>query len=234
MRRILVLQHIHCETPGLIADSLQARGGQLHVIRSDEGQPVPAAMGDAAALVVMGGPMGVYEQERYPFLRDEIRLLQDALAASKPILGVCLGSQLLAAALGAPVMPGPRKEIGWHRVSLTADAASDRVFGGVAGSFAALHWHGDVFELPRGAVSLASSALTRHQAFRYGANAYGILFHMELTGAMLEQWVTSFADELRAAAVSGGDILGKAREHLPALHAIGRGVFDRWASLVPS
>jgi GMP synthase (glutamine-hydrolysing) len=120
--------------------------------------------------------MGVYDAPRYPFLSAEMRLIEDALRRDKAVLGVCLGSQLLAAALGAQVVKGRQKEIGWHPVNLSPDAVSDPVWYQVAPSFMALHWHGDVFNLPAGAISLASSALTEYQAFRYGRSTYGFLF----------------------------------------------------------
>lgn len=231
-RTVYAVQHVQCETPGLIAEVLKARGIQIEHFRPFEGQMVPAAMGDAAGLIVMGGPMGVYEQDRYPFLRQEIHLIQQALREEKPILGVCLGSQLLAATLGAAVTEGIQKEIGWHPVFLTPQAMEDPAWRGLPPSYTALHWHGDVFELPRGAVRLASSALTEHQAFRYGRNAYGILFHMEVTKKIVKDMVRSFPDELHQASVDGGEIVNKASAHLPALNRIGETVVKRWAALI--
>jgi GMP synthase (glutamine-hydrolysing) len=129
-------------------------------------------MGDAAGLIVMGGPMGVYEEARFPFLRRERNLIERALADRVPVLGICLGSQLLASALGAPVRKGLRKEIGWHPVYLEDAAGDDPLFRETPVEFDAFHWHGDVFDLPTGAVRLAHSSLTEYQAFRYGENAY--------------------------------------------------------------
>jgi len=119
---VCAIQHLACETPGLIADVLAAQGITVQYIRAFQQQPVPRSLDRHDGLVVMGGPMGVYEQDQYPFLKEEIRLIQQALQADKPVLGVCLGSQLLAAALGAPVTRGPRKEIGWFPVTLTPAA----------------------------------------------------------------------------------------------------------------
>ncbi len=229
---VIVLQHVQPETPGLIADALQLAGFALSTIHSGEGQPVPGQLDDAAGLVVMGGPMGVYEQMRYPFLRDELRLIEQALKAEKPVLGVCLGSQLLAAALGAPVTPGAHKEIGWYQVTLKASAATDPLWANVQKAFMAYHWHGDVFDLPAGAAPLASSNLTKCQAYRYGRAAYGVLFHMEVTEPILRDMVSAFADELRAANVDQQHIVGKAKDYLPGLQKIGGLVFRRWAGLV--
>jgi GMP synthase (glutamine-hydrolysing) len=150
----------------------------------------------------------------------------------RPILGTCLGSQLLAAALGARVRPGPQKEIGWHEVTLTPEGRADPLWAEAPDSFAALHWHGDVFDLPRGATRLARSALTDVQAFRYGASAYGLLFHLEVTEPIVRDWVTHFAGELREAGMTPGAILAGVPEHLPAVHRIGDAFYGAWSRLV--
>lgn len=232
MREALVLQHVACEGPGAIGDALQRCGLRLRIVHAYAGEPVPPTLAAESALVVMGGPMGVYEADRYPHLADERRLIEDALRRGRPVLGVCLGSQLLAAALGARVYPSGGKEIGWYRVDLTDATTSDGLFRGVPRSFTALHWHGDIFDLPSGAVRLASSAMTERQAFRHGDNAYGLLFHIEAAHPQLEEMVAAFADELAAAHASADDILGQASAHLEALDAIGALVFDRFAERV--
>jgi GMP synthase (glutamine-hydrolysing) len=232
MSKVWVLQHVHCETLGTIVKALGSRGILAEYIRSFEGRPVPKEMEGASGLIVMGGPMGVYECPSYPFLSDEMRLIERALQEEKPVLGVCLGSQLLAAVLGAAVTKGKKKEIGWHPVLLKEAASADRLWRGAGRSFTAFHWHGDIFELPRGSVSLASSELTEHQAFRYRENAYGLLFHMEVTEAMIREMVKTFSDELAEAGTDGGGIIEGARNHLADLHRIGETVFGRWADLI--
>lgn len=229
MAKVLIVQHAECEKPGLILQELAARQLEPVSTHGYEGRAVPREMGDAAGLVIMGGPMGVYDSGGYPFLADEMRLIEDALRQQKPILGVCLGSQLLAAALGAAVTRGRQKEIGWFPVKLTEMAQADTLWRGVSRTFTALHWHGDIFELPRGAESLASSALTERQAFRYGLNAYGILFHIEATVETLRGMTEAFPQELAEAGTSGERILEQSRLHLPPLAEIARTVFSRWA-----
>lgn len=224
MKRILVLQHAACETPGTIADALP--GFTLETIRTDLGQPVPQELA-AAGLIVMGGPQSVYEQDKFPYLRDELRLIERALRDAKPILGICLGSQLLAAALGARVYPGKQKEIGWFDVTLR----DDPIWTGIPRKFTALHWHGDIFDLPAGATLLASSALTPHQAYRHGSNAFGFLFHMEMTAPQIAEMTAVFADEVRQAGADPRAILAGSAKHLPALRAIGASVFGAWADL---
>jgi GMP synthase (glutamine-hydrolysing) len=213
-------------------DVLRGHQIQFSYIQTHAGMPVPVEMADHVGLIVMGGPMGVYEQAKYPFLRDEMHLIESALKLGRPVLGVCLGSQLLAAVVGAGVKKGERKELGWHAVTLTETAAQDALFTGVSTEFWPFHWHGDVFSLPRQAVGLASSRQTPHQAFRYGKNAYGILFHLEVTREQISQMVLDFADELQEAGGTATEITEQIPRHLPVLQEIAGEVFDRWASLL--
>ncbi len=232
MARVLIVQHIPCETPGILWEVFKRKGLSAECLQTFKSQGVPEDGGGARGLVLMGGPMGVYEQERYPFLRQEARLIEKALKEQRPILGICLGSQLLAAVLGAKVTKGKGKEIGWHTVRLTEAARTDRLWKGVESPFVAYHWHGDVFELPSGAVGLASSDRTECQAFCYGPSAYGFLFHMEVTKEVIGAMVRAFAGELREEGISGQEIMEKAKDHLAPLQEVGRKVFQRWAELV--
>ena len=229
---VKVIQHIYCEILGTIAESLAAENVAAEYIRPFRGERIPTGMEGSSGLILMGGPMGVYEQDRNPFLREEICLIEGALKEQKPILGICLGSQLLASALGGEVTKGKKKEIGWYPVSLTEAAMTDPLWTEIKSPFIACHWHGDIFNLPQGAVCLASSELTACQAFRYGRNAYGFLFHMEVTRRIIEDMVNSFTDELKEAAIDGQEIVEKAKDHLPALQTLGSRVFGRWAKLL--
>jgi len=227
---VLVLQHAGPETLGTIADSLTGHDLAPRYIRTFAGEPVPEDPEASSGLILMGGPMGVYEQDRYPFLRTEMRLIEQTLKSGKPVLGVCLGSQLIAAALGAPVGKGVRKEIGWHPVHLTTQAALDPLFGAVPREFTGFHWHGDVFELPAGADWLASSGLTEFQAFRY-ESAWGLLFHLEVQEPLIAGMVDAFVDELTEAGVDGAAILDAAAVNLPGLRTVATTVFDAWAAM---
>ena len=230
MAKVWVIQHHPVENLGRIAEALAASALAWQYVRSFAGQSVPKDMKGAGGLIVMGGPMGVYEQDRYPFLRDEIRLIEAALKDGRPVLGVCLGSQLLAAALGAKVVKGPAKEIGWHPVKLLAGARDDRLFGDAPDSFIALHWHGDVFDLPAGAVALAASEKTPLQAYRYGENAYGLLFHIEPDAAIVAGMVLEFAGELEEAGVDGTAIVAAANQRIAAMGDLAELIFGRWAA----
>jgi len=227
---VLCVQHVAAEPPGTVAEAVRGAGLALEVVRVDRGDTVRRSAEGLAGLVVMGGPMGVPQADRHPHLKEELRLVEAALSREVPVLGICLGSQLLAAALGARVERGPRQEIGWLPVSLEAAARQDPLFGPLPAELVALHWHGDVFDLPRGASSLARSPLTRHQAFRCGS-AWGILFHLEADEAQVEAMARAFAEDLDEAGVSEDELLGGARKHLAAARRLGRGVFDRWATL---
>ncbi len=141
----------------------------------------------------MGGAMNVYEEDNYPFLKAENIFIKKVLEKEIPYIGICLGSQLLAKACGAAVMKAPVKEIGWFDVALTLEAAHDPLFQGLAGPLEVFQWHEDTFTIPDGGVLLATSAACKNQAFRYGKNAYGLQFHVEITPDMIWSWVK--ADE---------------------------------------
>ena len=231
MPKVLVIQHTAPETLGTIADALEPKGVVMDYIRVFQDEVVPKTMDGAAGLIVMGGPIGVRDQGKHPYLRDEMTLMENALKTGKPVLGICLGSQLLASILGARVSAA-KKELGWLPVRLTPQAQQDPLWAGVPPLFTAFHWHGDVFELPSGAVSLASSDATTHQAFRHGQKAYGLLFHLEMTENMIREMIRTFSEELLEQNLDGGWMIQKANEHLPLLEKIGGAVFGRWADLL--
>ncbi len=228
---ILVVQHVACETLGTIELALRAQGLSHRYIRIHEGDEVPAHLGDAAGLVVMGGPMSVYDHGRLPHLAQEMRLIESALALQRPVLGVCLGSQLLAHVLGARVYPGQAKEIGWHDVTLSQMAKQDATWAAAPDRFVGFHWHGDVFDLPSGTAPLASSELTACQAFRFGLSAYGVLFHMEVTPSQIDELAAAFPEELRQAGGSETALQEGAERHMAQLTEIGRGIFGGWSQL---
>jgi GMP synthase (glutamine-hydrolysing) len=180
---LLAIQHVPWETPHRILDACGALA--VRTAKPLAGQPLPAHE-EVAGAVVMGGPMNVDEVERFPALAAEREWLAEAMRREMPVLGICLGAQLLARALGTEVMAGKRKELGFAEVEVLDPA--DPLLGGLAPGAEVLHWHGDSFELPDGAIRLASSELTETQAFRL-ANAWGILFHPEADFALVEAWM---------------------------------------------
>ena len=232
MPKILALQHTPKETLGTIAYALDSVGLSWDYVRAFEGDLVPNSIDGAVGLVVMGGPMGVYEGAQYPYLKDELKLIERALKADIPVLGVCLGSQLLACALGANVLKADHREIGWHDVMLTTHATSNSLFSGIPSKFKAFHWHGDIFELPDGSSLLASSAMTVNQAFNYSDLAYGFLFHMEVTEEIITGMIDSFPDEMEEGGVHESTIREENIASLPTLQSLGEAVFGRWAGSI--
>jgi GMP synthase (glutamine-hydrolysing) len=229
--KVYVLQHHPVESLGRISDALEGAALAWQYIRVADGQPVPKDMKAAGGLIVMGGPMGVYQTDRYPWLRDEMALIEDATKHKLPVLGVCLGAQIVAAALGAKVERNPAgKEIGWHPIRLEDAAKQDRLMRDLPETLTPFHWHGDIFELPSGAVSLARSEKTPCQAFRYGENVYALQFHFEVTIEGVRAMASAFARDLEREIISADAMLGQSDEFMPALERTADAVFSRWAS----
>ena len=202
MPTAVAIRHVCFEDLGSFAAVLSARG--FDVTYLDAGVDDLASL-DAIApdlLVVLGGPIGAYEEAIYPFLADELRLLERRLAADRPTLGLCLGAQLMARALGARVYPGPAKEIGWIPLSLTEAGRASPLVHLDGGKTSMLHWHGDTFDLPAGATLLASTEICRHQAFSWGRNALAFQCHPEARKAAMERWFIGHASELAGAGLS--------------------------------
>lgn len=189
-KEVLILMHVPTEDAGTIINFLNSKQIPHRSRRLYIDEPLPASLDAVRALVIMGGPMNVYEEEKYPFLEKENALIQKALKAEIPCLGICLGAQLMAKALGAAVMKAQAAEVGWCDLTLKGEALRDNLFSFLerGKKLRVLQWHEDTFDLPQGAVLLASSQIVPHQAFRYGQNAYGFQFHLEVNRPMLEQW----------------------------------------------
>jgi GMP synthase (glutamine-hydrolysing) len=184
----VVLQHVPYEGPGAVALALRDAGADACIVRLDRDEEVPpeGAVAGMCGLVVMGGPMSVHDE--LPWLEPERALIRWAVEVGLPVLGVCLGAQQLAAALGAAVTRGPVPECGVGEVHLTDEAISDPVFGPSPSPLPCVHWHGDTFALPEGAVRLARNEAYENQAFRFGPRAYGLQFHVEVTGSLVAHW----------------------------------------------
>jgi GMP synthase (glutamine-hydrolysing) len=233
-RRAVVLSHVVFEDLGTLAGPLLERGFEIESVVAATA-PFPLVRAESCdLLVVMGGPMGVYEQQDYPFLTDEIALIGQRLAARKPILGVCLGAQLMAASLGARVYPGANgKEIGWSALDAAPTSAPPEWFAPLLeNGLEVLHWHGDTFDLPPGALHLASSKLYANQAFAIGDSALAVQFHPEVTAAGLESWYRGHAVELRNAGISVAGLRQAAQEHAATLKDATALFFNRWLDTV--
>ena len=202
MTRALVLQHIRCEPPGIFSDMLTTHGIAIETIELDEGGELPDWR-EVDLVLAMGGPMGAHDEAEHPWLAVEKRWIAAAVRAGVPYFGVCLGAQLLAASLGAPVHTGQIPEVGVLPVKVAAAGRDDPVLGVLGGEFPALQWHGDTFGIPAGAVRLAGSAAYPNQAFRFGNAAYAVQFHIEVTDHMLAEWGQVPAYRKSAQAVLG-------------------------------
>lgn len=198
---VLICKNIGTEGPGTIEDYLKLKKIPYEIVDLSSGESLPTT-DNFNILIMMGGPMSVNEDDIYPYVKEEERLVRDFISKGKKVFGVCLGAQIMAKALGARVYVGEEKEIGWYDVELTEEGLKDSfmrklavhpVVGDLWKKFKVFHWHGETFDIPQGAVRLAGSAIYPNQAFRYGKNAYAFQFHIEVSKEMIYDW---FKDDL--------------------------------------
>lgn len=199
MKDILVFQHDPLEELGIFAQLLERQKLGFHYIRLFQGEVPEGDWEQIGGLVVLGGPMAAYEEERYPYLKWEKTILRSAIKQKIPLLGICLGAQLIAAALGTRVYQSAFKEIGWYPVTLTLEGQLDSLLGYLPAQPTVFQWHAGTFDLPGGALRLAYSANDDNQAFRIGKSVYGLQFHLEVTPVMIERWIDTHRKELAQA-----------------------------------
>jgi GMP synthase (glutamine-hydrolysing) len=233
--KLLVCQHVAHEILGTLNSLLKGAGFRLRYVNFGRHPDAEPSLEGYGGLVILGGPMSVCEAERYRHLRTEMRLIEQAIASGMPVLGICLGSQLIARALGARVRPNEEKEIGWFDVCVTAEGGRDRLLSHFGASERVFQWHGDTFDIPHGAVHLASSQTCSNQAFRYGDNVYGLQFHLEVDERLIDRWLRlpSMRDEL---ATCGGDanaerIHGETPVHIDRLKQLSDSAFGQFVEL---
>lgn len=222
----IVIRHVHFEDLGTLEPVLQDRGYQVRYI--DPMQEELAALDAAASdlMVVLGGPIGAFDEAAYPFLAAELDLVGRRLAAGRPLLGICLGAQLIARALGAGVAPMGVKEIGFGALTLTPEGEHSALAGLAATPV--LHWHGDQFEIPAGAERLAGTPTCPNQAFALGAGVLGLQFHLEADTLRIEHWLVGHASELAQANIDPRTLRAEARQVQAALAAASGAVFHAW------
>ena len=187
--KILIIKHVENEGAGTLETFFKGRGFVPVILELAKGESFPENTGAYKAVVIMGGPMNVYEEEKYYFLKEENNFIKDIVKEEIPFLGVCLGAQLLAKALGAKIKKAPIKEIGWYEIGLTEEGKEDVLFKNISQKFNVFQWHEDTFDIPKKAELLSVSDTGINQAFKYGKNAYGFQFHIEATPQMIEGWL---------------------------------------------
>ncbi len=223
-KEVWILKHVANEGAGTIHDYLNERKIPIRFIELYRGEPIPQDLENVRAVCVMGGPMNVDDESLHPFLSAEKKFIRTLMEKNIPVLGVCLGSQLIAAALGKKVYKAPVPEIGWSDVALTPAAATDPVFSALPQRpISVLQWHEDTFDLPEGAVLLARGSEVAHQAFRVGPSAYGLQFHVEVTGAMLMDWFEKRPEF--------AGIMNRYRAYQAELNVLTRRIYERFFSL---
>jgi GMP synthase (glutamine-hydrolysing) len=228
----LVLRHAQAEGVGLLGNALRERGIHHRALDIGRGEPVPKDLRGVGGLIVLGGAMGAYEQDKHAFLRSESALIEKAIAAGRPVLGICLGAQLIAQVLGARVYPGDKREVGWAPVTLTADGKDDPLFVGGETSLTVFHLHGDTYELPADAANLATSPMYEQQAFRWGEIVYGFQFHLEFTESIIAR-LAQEPESQRYMAEAGADlkrIIADTPGHVRDLTDTAQRVFENYFS----
>jgi len=231
VKKVLFIQHGDVDKPGLLADALSAEGVELEIRHPYLGEEIPVDLEGFDALALGGGGQSAYQVAEFPYLEKECELVRKAILADKPVLGLCLGAQLIAKALGADVYRAEQKELGFFPVTMSVSAVSDPLLSAWPSPISPTHWHGDVFDLPAGAECMASSALTQNQAFRYGRATYAFQFHLEMTPALFQVLVDDGADDLIANGVDLASLKKEAFRVLPSLRDTALEFFKAWAKM---
>src|SRR3972149_6404298 len=187
--KVLVLRHVPHEHLGTLAKTLIANNIFYEYVNFYENHSPNITTEDLCGLIILGGPMNVYETDKYSFLDIEDRLIKQSIEKDVPVLGICLGAQLIAKELGARIIKNKEKEIGWYSIEITEKGNKDKLLKHFHSEEIVFQWHGDTFEMPEGGVHLAGSPICTNQAFRYGSNVYGLQFHIEVTPEMILEWL---------------------------------------------
>lgn len=228
MKKVLVFRHVPHEGLGTIEPFLKQSNVAIEYCDLFKQHPVPQNLDPYSFVISMGGPMNVDETDRYPFLASERTLMAKAIRENLPVLGICLGAQMIARALGARVYRGPQKEIGWYPVHFSAEASEEPMFKDFSTEHPIVfHWHGDTFDLPPSAVRLAASDGCPNQAFRYRDSAYAFQFHVEVTREMIQDWVAKNQTELMQSTppISGEEILNGIPKYIRGLEKLTQKIY---------
>jgi GMP synthase (glutamine-hydrolysing) len=237
MRKLLVFQHVPHEILGTLNPLLKRAGFRIRYVNFGRHPDAEPSLERYYGLVVLGGPMSVNDDHRHPHLTTEMKIIEQALQKGIPVLGICLGAQLIAKVLGARVYSNDEKEIGWYDVHATEESKQDPILGRFRDTEKIFQWHGDTFEIPRGAAHLAASELCANQAFRYQSNVYGLQFHLEVDEPMIHRWLTVGVNAKEIAALQGTidpeTIRAETRKHIVNLSRLSAEAFGEFIKLFP-
>ena len=232
MRRLLVFQHVPYEILGNLDPLLRDAGFRIRYVNFGRQPDAKPDLSRYHGLIVLGGPMNCDQSDRYPHLATEIEAIRAAIDAGKPVLGICLGAQLIARALGARVEPNATKEIGWYPLQPTAAGREDPLFKFFTDTQMIFQWHGDTFAIPSGATHLATSPDCSNQAFRYGDNVYGLQFHLEVDEPMILRWLRTDSMAREAREIGGAEYIDKiaadTKTHIDHSVALGERIFGEF------
>ncbi|MEX0806723.1 MAG: gamma-glutamyl-gamma-aminobutyrate hydrolase family protein [Candidatus Binatia bacterium] len=235
MKKLLVFQHVPHEILGTLNPLLKSAGFRIRYVNFGRHPDAQPGLEGYHGLVVLGGPMSVYDDHRFSHLTIEMKLIEDAMKRNLPVLGICLGAQLIAKTLGAAVYPNYQKEIGWYDLRSTVEAAQDALLKSFGQTEKVFQWHGDTFAIPTGAVHLAASPLCSNQAFRYGENVYGLQFHLEVDEPMIRRWLRVPGNRDEIASLHGDidpdQINVESETHIRRLHMISNDAFSEFIRL---
>jgi GMP synthase (glutamine-hydrolysing) len=234
MSRIMVFQHVAAEPLGTLDRLIRERGHRVKFVNFEREPEARPKLDRYRGLIVLGGPMNVEDRHTRAHLQTEIEVIGEALAAGKPVLGICLGAQLLAHALGADVRRHHVSEIGWYDLELTDHGRADPILSAIGARAPVFQWHGYTFDLPREAAHLASTSTCSNQAFRHGHNAYGLQFHLEMDKPLIERWLNlpTYRDDLIAAGRDADAIRADTVPRIEAMQATAQAVFNNFLDLI--
>jgi GMP synthase (glutamine-hydrolysing) len=233
---VLVLRHVPHEHLGTFALALRANDLAYKYVNLYEDANPNISVDGSSALIILGGPMNVYETDKYPFLKMEDGLIKRAIEKDIPVLGICLGAQLIAKSLGARVTKNREKEIGWYPLKVTDEGSKDNLLRSLSVEETVFQWHGDAFEIPMEAAHLAESALCPNQAFRFGSSVYGLQFHIEVTSEMVLEWlnvpenrreITPLKDNINPESIET-----EIPQFISRLNLLAKGVFQEFCTLI--
>jgi len=221
--KALIIKHVSTEDLGTIESILRSKDFSIDRVEIEKGETLPDSVSEYDALFIMGGPMAAYERDKYPVFDKEVVLVLEAAEQGKLIVGVCLGAQIIAGIYGGNVYPNEHKEIGWHPVNFFGDAAIR--FGIHGQQIPLFHWHSDTFDPPHEAEIFAKSELTKNQAFVIGKNIYGLQFHLEVTGKMVQEWINTYNDQLTRDQINTKKILNDTKRYIKDLENLCKNIF---------